>query len=183
MQKIVLSQEALYPRGEQIRQLLQPLSKIKGGPAWKIKPSGRNLTIAVHDGSRPSEISDYRFATKYESFRASYYEQWIYYELDKFYLERAYLHIFQIKNIGFVGEKEYLLLHCDPNEPEDANHYLYKKGPHLHIAVAEQPIPHSHIALCLSNLDAVLDSMDSLTEALEWCILMICEQFLSTDNA
>jgi hypothetical protein len=54
----------------------------------------------------------------------------------------------------------------------------YKKGPHLHIKAATDPLPHAHFALNLGHLDAVLESIESLSEALRCGILMIKEEVL-----
>jgi hypothetical protein len=92
-------------------------------------------------------------------------------------LDRAYLSLFKTEP-STRTEIEFLCLHCDPNEPDDARHAIYKKGPHLHIQVAEEPIPHAHIALNRGHLDAVLNSPDSLTKAMGAAILMLREEIL-----
>jgi hypothetical protein len=176
MPRIESNQKEIVSRQNKIRKLLNPISRIKGGPVCTLKPLQRKLILATHDGSPPlSDFTSWRFTTKHSAFRALYYEMWTGNGTNIFSLDKAYLHIYQMID---YDEREYLLLHCDPDEPDIEKHALYKRGPHLHISVAEQPIPHSHIALCLSNLDSTLNSVDSLTTALELCIKMICEQFL-----
>jgi len=181
MRRIEVADQVLFSRGQEIRRLLSPISKLRDGPAYKLYPSRRReVVFAAHDGSPPTpHFNEWRFATTHNGFRAAYYEKWFNETANLYYLDRAYLHIYRTDLIK-QREEEFLLLHCDPNEPDDANHSLYKRGPHLHISIAEQPIPHSHIALCLSNLEDVLDSVETLMKALEWSILMIQEQFLET---
>jgi len=54
----------------------------------------------------------------------------------------------------------------------------YKKGPHLHIKAADNPIPHAHFALNLGHLDAVLETIESLSEAMSYGLLMLKEEVL-----
>lgn len=54
----------------------------------------------------------------------------------------------------------------------------YKKGPHLHIKAAVDPLPHAHFALNLGHLNDVLTSVESLSEAMKDGILMLKEEVL-----
>lgn len=218
---ILMEREGLASRGQIIRKLLQPISRQKDGPAWEIKASSSGLVIATHDGAHPtSEYRDWRFSTFVHDFNGMYFERWLRNEEDEesWYLERAYLSIY--RRINWNEEKEFLCLHCDPNEvseseePEDKfgkvsnktgirlrkkginfknkterpnnktgkldqpKNEKYKKGPHLHIKAAEAPLPHAHFALNLGHLDAVLESVESLSEAIEYEIIMLKEEVL-----
>ena len=124
-----------------------------------------------------SDYKSWRFKTNVENFYGMYYEQWLPYEFDIYYLDRIYLHIYKT-NVTELRSIEYLLLHCDANEPDEAPHAVYKQSPHLHFAFAEQPIPHSHIALNNGNLMETLHSIDSLHIALKHAINMIETQVL-----
>jgi hypothetical protein len=217
---ILMKRDGLASRGQNIRTMLQPISRQKDGPAWERKVSSSEFIIATHDGSHPSsEYRDWRFSTFVRNFHAMYFERWMRNEEDEeyWYLERAYFSIYQ--RIDWNEEQEFLCLHCDPNiqleaeEPVDThekmrnrasprsnkkglkskknnqsnnkidkldspNRAKYKKGPHLHIKAAEDPLPHAHFALNLGHLDAVLDSVESLTEAMRFGILMLKEEVL-----
>lgn len=98
---------------------------------------------------------------------------------DQWYLDRAYLTIFRTDPTT-RAEVEFLCLHCDPNESDNADHGIYKQGPHLHIRAAEDPIPHAHIALNRGHLEDVLTSAHNLSEAMELGVLMIKEEVLDT---
>jgi hypothetical protein len=117
----------------------------------------------------------------------SYQERWcpVNEKRKRYYLERAYLHLYLTTQIeGEAMEKELLLLHCDPNETDEPvdwpglRHSKYKRGPHLHISTAQQPIPHSHFALNACHLDSVLSSVESLTKAMEVAVQMLEDQVL-----
>lgn len=208
----------LGSRGEEIRKMLQPISK--HGPAWDIKANSRDFIIAIHDGAQPSEYRDWRFSTIVPNFNAMYFERWKRTEEDDgvWYLDRAYLSIYQLIN---WGEKEFLCLHCDPNISSELEEFetehektsnkvsfqsnkksskkknlkqpaleavkldkpdkdKYKKGPHLHIKAADDPLPHAHLALNLGHLDAVLESIETLSEAMRCAIFMLKEEVLDT---
>ena len=166
----------IYSRAAKVRKMLKIISKSQHGPASDFRAGGMWQVIGIHDGSPPSQKYDsWRFATKHPRFRAQYYERWMRFDNNNYYLERAYLHLYLTER-SQPEERPYILLHCDPNEDEDSEHYIYKRNPHIHIQVAEQPIPHSHFALCLVNIDDVLSSLDKFDDALEHILFMVIDQ-------
>lgn len=172
----------LNSRGNQIRHLLEPLSRLKEGPACQLISTQGVYIIGAHDGSpSKSHYRDWRFPTFVPYFRGMYFECWKKYNDEFGYLDRAYLTIFRI-NPSTREEVEFLCLHCDPNEPDNADHALYKQGPHLHIQAADDPIPHAHIALNRGHLEEVLNSVDSLSEAISWAVLMLKQEILDELN-
>jgi len=176
MSRIEITQRDLSLRGDQIRKFLVPLAKAPGGPAWQTRTPVGSFIIGTHDGSpSASDYRDWRFSTIIPGYRAMYFELWIKQD-PKWYLDRAYLSIFRIEH-GSRDETELLCLHCDPNEPP-GEHTLYKIGPHLHIVLAEHPIPHAHIALNKCHLDDVLLSLRSLSAAMAEAVLLIREEIL-----
>lgn len=179
MSVIQVASRKLYSRGQCIQELLRPISKQSSGPAWKQTGKGTyNCVIGTHDGSPPSSShQDWRFATFVPGLRANYFEVWKRVDEESWYLDRAYLNIFQTDPTTHT-ESKFLSLHCDPNEQDDAPHAIYKKGPHLHIQAASDPFPHAHIALTSEHLDVVLGSFDSLFKAMEWAMYMLKEQVL-----
>ncbi|MGO8735448.1 MAG: hypothetical protein ACLQVM_21935 [Terriglobia bacterium] len=119
--------------------------------------------------------------------RGSYQERWcpVDEKRKRYYLERAYLHLYLTTHVdGEATEKEMVLLHCDPNEADEPKGWLglrhsrYKRGPHLHISTAQQPIPHSHFALNACDLESVLSSVESLTKAMREAVQMLEDQVL-----
>jgi hypothetical protein len=178
MPVIQLASRELGARGQYIRKLLQPLSNRPDGPAWKPRATSANYIIGTHDGSPPdSDHREWRFATYVPNLRGMYFELWRRVDDEYWCLDRAYLNIFQT-DPATRGESRFLSLHCDPNESDDAPHASYKKGPHLHVQAADDPFPHAHIALTGGHLDIVLSSVDSLSEAIAWAILMLKEEVL-----
>lgn len=138
----------------------------------------QSFVIGVSDISEVGvDYRDWRFRTYLDGFSAMYHERWLPFERDRYFLERVYFHLFR-ENHRKLQEEEYILLHCDAGEPNDSDHSFYKRGPHLHISCAEQPIPHSHFALFANQLEDVLSSMDKLHEAMAVAIKMLDEQVL-----
>ncbi len=169
--------DGLSSRGKSIQTILRPISHQKQGPAWEQRGSSREHIIATYDGTRPTaEYRDWRFSTFVRNFQAMYFELWKRStENDEYwYLDRAYLSIYQVVD---RNESEFLCLHCDPNIANDAKE-KYKKGPHLHIKAANEPLPHAHIALNLGHLDGVLTSIDTLSDAMKTAISMLKEEVL-----
>jgi len=173
-----LASSEIGQRGERVRKLLSTLSSTAGGPAWQPVAGQGFYIIGAHDGSPPSsEFLQWRFATIAPGFRASYHERWTEQARRSFVLERAYLTIFKVDRADRT-ETEFVCLHCDPSEPDNAAHAIYKQGPHLHVMVAESPVPHAHIALNRGHLEAVLQSAASLSSALEQSLLMLRKEIL-----
>lgn len=173
---VVLSTRELPKRGPSGRAMLRTISD--ADVAWQRRASPTEFVVAFHGGAPTGDYRDWRFRTVAPWLRASYFERWVAdsAQADAWYLNRAYLHLYRV---GAPREEtEFLALHCDPNEPPDAAHAKYKRGPHLHIKVAENPFPKAHIALNLSDLASVLSSVESLTDALGLAVLLIRERVI-----
>lgn len=176
---LFLTQEDLIKRAPKLRKLLRPLYHMNGGPPAMTLTKKNEYYLGAADTGYQDKLDhrQWRFKTLNKSFYAEYFERWIYKEAkDIWRLERAYLHIKKI--IDHNNLIDYLALHCDPLIMKDENHYIYKVGPHLHIECAEYPIPKSHFALFLIDIEKILASVDDLTEALSTAIQMIKEQVL-----
>lgn len=194
MPQIQLLSQDLPSRGSEIQQILIPVAKQKGGPAWGRRVGSTEFIIGTHDGSPPT--SDYRhwtFATFRRDFRAQYFERWLKFVEDNdegWYLERAYLNIYRY-DVSRDG-REYICLHTDPDcvpdksiEKRDPILYRklvkqapYKRLPHIHVVAAEQPLPHAHIALNVGFFDEVLDSVESLSRALKQGVQLLRDEVL-----
>ena len=182
MPTITLNAEEFSQRGQSIRNLLRPISRISSGPATQIRQSFRQAIIGTHDGTPSiSGYRDWRFSTGHSGMSARYFEIWVPEDVraELWYLHNAYLTIFRRPHPQ-AEENELLSLHCDPEELDDEDDCkaIYKRGPHLHIKAAEEPIPKSHLALARGHLSQVLSSSADLTEALGWSIQMIKDEIL-----
>lgn len=102
-----------------------------------------------------------------------YFELWRLESRDHFVLEKAYLNLYE--RTGST-EREIVCLHCDPSLSADADHAKYKRGPHIHMAVAGYPYDRVHLALQGPDLTPVLRSTDSLHNALAWGVEMIRDE-------
>jgi hypothetical protein len=180
MPRVEIHVDQLRSRGRLLQQLLRPLARQSSvGPAWQNRTGPSSWVIAMHDGSPPvSDHLAWRFATFVPHVRAGYYESWIPLGEGLWCLDRAYLHVYKTIS-GTAEEKDFVFLHCDPNEPADTRHGPYKRGPHLHVRAAEPPLPRAHIALMgRQALDLCMSSVDALTDALGWAVGMLKDQVL-----
>lgn len=178
MPRIVTTVDALSSRGQVVRQILKEISSKPTGPAWKPRSTGREYIIGAHSGSpTQSDYRSWRFPTIVTEINAMYFELWKITSRENAFLDRAYLSLYR-KGVNFDPEDEILALHCDPNEPDIAEHAVYKQGPHLHLIKPEFPGPHAHIALNRCHLPEVLHSVESFTSAFHSAVVMIRDQVL-----
>jgi len=165
-------------RVRDINALFKTLAKRQGKIVVNLTSSNNTLVFGVSDNNENgSDFLNWRFKTKTENYSALYYERWIPYEADIYYLDRMYFHIYKT-DISERRAVEYICLHCDANEPDDAQHARFKQSPHLHFSTAEQPLPHSHIALNNGNLNQIFSSLASLHQAIKQAVDMIYWQIL-----
>jgi hypothetical protein len=184
MPRVKLTIKDLAARRRRIRELLTPLVDSPRTLFFQPKSKSGDYIIGTHEGSRPTSFyGDWRFRTIVPELRGMYYEWWKRSEEDKeewWYLYRAYLHIYKLDRAK-RQESEYLLLHCDPSEPDGSPRAKYKQGPHLHIHAVNDPrdpFPRAHVALNAGHLDAVLANADSLTSAIKMAVNMLREEVL-----
>jgi hypothetical protein len=91
-------------------------------------------------------------------------------------LSQLYLTFYKKENPEI--ERELLALHCEPEELR-ASVAAYKRGPHVHISIAEYPLKDAHIALARGHLDEVLANTSNLMESLQLSILMLRDEVVS----
>lgn len=174
--------DSLSARGHDLCEMLTPIAG-KVRLAYRVVPYRSEIMIGIHSGRRPeSAVTDWRFSTVVRGIRGAYHERWIAVDekRQRFYIERAYLHLYRRRD-DEADETEIMAMHCDPNEPDDSgvlNHAVYKRGPHIHVTVSEQPFPHSHIALNAMQLDTVLGSVGSLHSAVTAGVTLLRDQVL-----
>ena len=165
-------------RVHQITNLLSPIAKQGKNLNCRQLSVGRKIIYGASDSFETGiDYMDWRFKTYVDDYNAMYYERWVPMAGDKFFLERAYFHIYQIHKSEDRIE-EYILLHCDPGEPKDSAHLQYKVGPHLHVYSAAEPYNIFHIGLNNSNIHAVSTSIEDLDYAFAQAVQMIDHQIL-----
>jgi hypothetical protein len=168
-------------RSRKVSKLLLPLrpSKIPVGCKTCPQPFRGCKVIAAHDGTKSVEsFGDWYFKTFAPDIVCQYYELWQPFRNDsKLHLFRAYLNLSLVNRSDYKFEK-LLSIHCDPCEDNSNAIGRYKRGPHLHVQKAEYPIPECHFPLNFTELDRVLSSVDSVTEALANAIEIVRTEVL-----
>ena len=184
MARILATIRELKLRGNQVRQVLEPLAKSKGRLKWKPRSSSDTFVIGAYSGKAPSgPYRTWRFVTKVSGYTANYFEEW---EKDGvnaegvevWEIQKAYLNIYRYER-GRNSETEVICLHCDPYISSTAPYSENKRGPHIHVVDANHPLPKAHIALCRNDLSSVLSSVNDLTSALKMGIQMIDDEVMS----
>ena len=183
---IEVTDEGLIRRQNTIRDLLHPMvSKTSSRTKRKTTVACQRLALptgviwATHDGARPhTAYRDWRFTSYERDFRCMYFEMW--HPLDaqrsRWTLHQLAFSLFRTLRLS-QEELEILAIHCDPLEPDGA-HAIYKRGPHLHVSHAVDPLPHAHFALCNGRLRQVLESADAISSAIGESLEMIRQEVL-----
>jgi hypothetical protein len=135
---------------------------------------GGSIAIVAHDAkSGPLRYRDERFSTKVGALTCSYFELWRGVGgQDNLVLDRAYFTLFKTSPES-RETSEVLCLHSDPGDENDL-----KRGPHLHLSCAPDPIPHCHFPLEFGFLEAVLKDVDALTSAMRRSIAVVAREVL-----
>lgn len=143
---------------------------------------GGNLIFSISDGKETgTNFTDWRFQTISENINGSYYEIWTSLGKGSYFLDRSYFHLYSLDEQQLT-ESEYVLLHCDASEPDDTPHCSYKQSPHLHIEVAQHPIPKAHLALYNGRIKEVLKDLNAFNSALKETIEMLSSQILNAHS-
>ena len=135
-------------------------------------PGGTKAIVAADQMLGRLRYREESFRTSVNSLRGRYFELWKVAKGETLELDRAYFTLLRVKN-GLSDFKEVLCLHSDPGDEEEL-----KKGPHLHVSCAEDPIPHCHFPLDLGSLQSVLKDCESLTTAMERAIGVVARDVL-----
>lgn len=169
---ILISQDKLEgERRMSVTSLLKPILRNNKLQAHLLPTGNDNRRIITCSDSKTNSLQETSFNVNTEGFTAQYWEIWDRKNRVEFELFRMYFHLF------YNGE-EYILLHSDPND-DDKTHGNYKRSPHLHIKCTDdEVIPHSHLALNITDYDTIFDSCESLTRAFKEHIIMIKSQVL-----
>ena len=112
-----------------------------------------------------------------------YYEVWQPQRGTKYAVPiKTYLHLYETRS-SLEDPIEIACVHADPCEtPKDPDSEWdrrkcnHKKGPHIHIAASDDPLPHCHFPLYLPQLPTVLASVQNLTDAMAEAIELLCHE-------
>jgi hypothetical protein len=140
----------------------------------------RQFVLGVHQGAPPLAYRDWRFSTYRREFRCNYFEIWepLGERSDRYVMNRAYFTLFRVSGRP-LKEYDVVALHADPILGDDEAHVLYKRGPHLHVISAGDPLSHAHIALNKGHLEETLSTIENLSDAIASAVLMIREQIVA----
>lgn|ERR1017187_4693453 len=167
-------------RVDEVKELIKPL---RPAPAIHCQfyrhLHGGGKILAAHDGMPPeSDFQGWHCQTFAKSIWCQYYELWKPFDKGRqWYLDRAYFHLYKT-NLAERKLEQFLCIHSDPNCTDPPPTNTFKSGPHLHILMAEEPIPRCHFPLNLGHLKSVLSSRLNLTSAFRDAIGVICEDVL-----
>lgn len=93
-------------------------------------------------------------------------------------MERAYFSLRRIIS-PLAKVEEILCIHSDPLCCDAEPVGSYKRGPHLHVSIAQAPIPDAHFPLALGHLQHVLESCDALSQAMALAIRVVRDEVVS----
>lgn len=174
---MILQGGEVTKRPAKIRNLLRPIARSESGPATEMLHLGGLWIIGTRDEAQvASNYRDWRFATRVPRYHAMYFEAWKQIDAKRYRWQSAYLNVY--KRTAGDNEEEIICLHCDPSESAGAAHARYKRGPHLHVSAAGNPLKHAHLALHVDQVDLMLQKCQSIHEHLASGIQMIRDEVL-----
>lgn len=179
---IKLPERDLLRRPSIIRSLLAELrTTAAGSPAcnfYRGAESHRKVLAAHEGGVSTDHYRNWMFRTGAKGLWAQYFEIWAPASTRQasWSLHAAYLTILELDRNSSV---EVLAVHCDPTDTGAEPQGSFKRGPHLHVKCAREPIPKSHFPFNYGHLDQVLRDCDTLTKALEDALLVVKTEVLT----
>jgi hypothetical protein len=177
---ITLASRKLFNgRVRQVQKILRPLVGKSGQVACCIVGAGRGRVICGRTGGNVHDYEEVWFYTRKQDIQGQYHEIW-YPGRDEqeWWLERAYFSLRRV--ISHVAQVEDILcIHSDPQCGEPEPVASYKRGPHLHVSLAKEPLLHAHFPLNRGHLAQVLESCDSLSEAMALAIKVVSDEVVS----
>lgn len=183
IKKIIQKENELNTnRPQKIKSLISIIAANRSIHVQRVPATNKNIIFCVADKfvtdlgqfTNQSDINE-RFKTKNRHFNASYYEVWDLEEKHIYCLNRIYFHLYLIDD---RDDKEYILLHTDPKDP-DLTHGNYKRSPHLHIKYSNDDIiPHAHLALNIDDYDTIMSTIDEISNSFKNHIKMLADQIL-----
>jgi len=136
------------------------------------------VIAAAQKTSSGYDYAQWTFPTSVKNIFGKYYESWSWVkERERFRLERCYLSVVRLDVVS-RGYQAILCVHCDPTCTEVEPLKSFKSGPHLHVELADDPIPKCHFPLNLGHLKQVLSSEQEITTAMRSAVRVITEEVM-----
>jgi hypothetical protein len=161
------------------------LAPLKGGrrvacDLVKDKQRGGKV-FAAHDGHALSgDFRDWAFRTFAPDIWCRYFELWrpLAAGRDQWHLFCAYLTLAKTDRVRQCLV-EVACVHCDPTDNSTEPIGSYKRGPHLHVELADDPLPRAHFPLNLGHLKEVLASPANVTKALTDAVAVVSHEVVA----
>lgn len=177
MANIILTEKQLERRRLTLQNTFRDIARSSRVKVF-FKYGATSAVIGLGNENIGTNYRSARHPSRIENFFINYFEIWsIQSGGARFHLEKAYLHLDSPYSDG-TGDEEILALHCDPTIAQQAASYIYKRGPHLHIASNRKSFGKAHIALCLSDLENVCEDYGKFSNAFSQIVTMIDQEFL-----
>ena len=141
-------------------------------------PEHNCKVLAAHDGEVGGEhYRDWMFRTGAPAIWGQYFEIWSPEDGSQrsWTLKAAYLTILEV---GKGDCTEILGIHCDPTDGSSEPTRSFKRGPHLHVKCAREPLPKSHFPLNYGHLGNVMRDSAALTKAIGDAVFVVRREVL-----
>lgn len=161
----------LTRRAQEVGKLLRPFSGGRPIPCTVYNSQVRcglvpGKAIAAHSGNvTNTPYRDWLFPTLCPSLVCRYHELWRLGKKNRLILHQANLTLLK-RNSETHGLDGILCVHCEPLLAGSQHTDNYKRGPHLHVTNAQDPIPGCHFLLTVVGANDRFSSMRKLNKAL-----------------
>lgn len=176
---ISLPADRIFRRFDDLKSFISPLLSANDLFEASRLPGVRDFTIGIlpfgYSAESVMDPAELRFPTNWESLFFNYHERWVPIHGGKaFGLERAYLHLY----LSALDDLQAASLHCDPMMEKVESNYLYKRGPHLHLAGAVPDISRAHVSICVADNARGGNNLGSLTNTLNAGLGMLIDEII-----
>jgi hypothetical protein len=173
-------------RTSELGHLLEPVLNVgalalgfRGVVIARRSSSGtEEIVVSAPGKSRSETYREWRFSTRAEQIQGQYFEEWANVGARRWELKHVCFHLFLVRS-RFTPPEEIIAVHSEPSEDGLTLSSRLKKGPHLHVKAAGDPIGGAHFPLCLPCLNPVLNSIESLTGVMSELIGVLALEVVS----
>ena len=161
----------LRPLRPQGRELVAKLVQI---------PRKRQTVVSVFDRKTEASFRDCYFSTNAKQILAVYFEEWVM-DLDgqTWRLQNVSLQLSWFDS-PHSEQQEIVALHCEPREAGNSFQSRLKRGPHIHVTADGNRLSHAHFPLNLCHLNDVMQSFESLEQAIERAIEVLQSEVIES---